>query len=296
MEYLWDPTVFSPEVHIAHYQNGSAPLVLAPRILEDFELVLVTHGRGRYAIPDRTIDYEAQSLIITPPYQRHAYLSLGGPVAHYAIHFDLSRGYSRQYRRGPEAWDEKAFLRYIDSRNGAQVEIPPYIPEVSDTFLKLFKEVIHRQEGLGRSQLSSVSLRLNSVMADLLALTIETCSGSRNRGRASQEERLSRAAYIMDTRYGEALRVSALAEAAGYADNYFSVEFARYYGLSPMEYLRERRILRAKELLRSTNLPIKEISGAVGFQDPLYFSKVFTKRNGISASRYRELAAPSADS
>jgi YesN/AraC family two-component response regulator len=49
-----------------------------------------------------------------------------------------------------------------------------------------------------------------------------------------------------------------------------------------------KRILLAKKLLRKTNSSIIEISNSVGYNDALYFSRIFKKKEGISPLAYRK--------
>ena len=58
-------------------------------------------------------------------------------------------------------------------------------------------------------------------------------------------------------------------------------------GMTPMQYITFLRITRAKELLRSTDYSIQEISSMVGYENPLYFSRIFKKQTGYSPSEYR---------
>ena len=57
--------------------------------------------------------------------------------------------------------------------------------------------------------------------------------------------------------------------------------------MSPMDYLQMIRIAKSKELLRE-NMPVKVVAQRVGFQDALYFSKIFKKIEGCSPREYRE--------
>ncbi len=57
---------------------------------------------------------------------------------------------------------------------------------------------------------------------------------------------------------------------------------------APARYIRDVRITKAKHLLRSTELPVAQVAFAVGFEDPLYFSRVFSKIIGKSPTQYRQ--------
>jgi AraC-like DNA-binding protein len=63
--------------------------------------------------------------------------------------------------------------------------------------------------------------------------------------------------------------------------------FRRIYRQTPHQYLVQQRIAGAKELLRTTDLPITEICFAVGFESLGSFSTLFSKVAGISPSAYR---------
>jgi transcriptional regulator GlxA family with amidase domain len=55
-------------------------------------------------------------------------------------------------------------------------------------------------------------------------------------------------------------------------------------GVSPINYLIEIRLKRAKDMLKNDNLTIKEVASAVGYQDAYHFSKSFKKLYGVSPS------------
>ena len=58
-------------------------------------------------------------------------------------------------------------------------------------------------------------------------------------------------------------------------------------GVNPQHTIMALARLRAKELLDNTHLSIKEVSWKLGFEDQLYFSRLFKKVSGISPSAYR---------
>ena len=62
--------------------------------------------------------------------------------------------------------------------------------------------------------------------------------------------------------------------------------FLKHKGLSLLQFLMHTRLNNAERLLNSTNLPIIEVSMLCGFADPLYFSRIFKKKIGMSPHNY----------
>lgn len=67
----------------------------------------------------------------------------------------------------------------------------------------------------------------------------------------------------------------------------FKREFKKEFNDSPNNYIIGKKLEKAKELLSLTDLPISEIAYEVGFQDPLYFTRLFKKKMNIAPSKYR---------
>jgi len=59
-------------------------------------------------------------------------------------------------------------------------------------------------------------------------------------------------------------------------------------GMTPGEFIRNIRLKRAAQLLRSTDLPITEVAVTVGFSTPSYFTRSFQQEYGMSPSNYRK--------
>jgi AraC-like DNA-binding protein len=57
-------------------------------------------------------------------------------------------------------------------------------------------------------------------------------------------------------------------------------------GLSPVDFIREMRIKRAKQLMESGEYNVSSVAYMTGFNDPKYFSKCFKKQFGMSPSEY----------
>lgn len=102
---------------------------------------------------------------------------------------------------------------------------------------------------------------------------------------------LRRARDHADRHYAEPLDLAELAGAAGVSKFHFLRCFAQTYGKTPAAYLAERRIERAQDLLRATNLTVTEICHLVGYSSLGSFSTKFRQFVGVSPSAYQELFA-----
>lgn len=90
-----------------------------------------------------------------------------------------------------------------------------------------------------------------------------------------------------DRHYREAIDLEQLAAVAMFSKWHFHRLFTVTYGVSPAAYLSERRIERAQDLLRSTNLTVTEVCHAVGFSSLGSFSSRFRAVVGETPSEYQ---------
>ncbi|MGM9652518.1 MAG: helix-turn-helix domain-containing protein [Eubacteriales bacterium] len=90
-----------------------------------------------------------------------------------------------------------------------------------------------------------------------------------------------------DAHYADAhLTLASLAAHMSYNPKYLSDCFSHAFGIGFREYVQSLRIQRACELMQNGLSSSKEIAGLIGFSDPLYFSKVFTRVMGASPQRH----------
>lgn len=93
-------------------------------------------------------------------------------------------------------------------------------------------------------------------------------------------------AYIAD-HLGEDLRLERLAGLAGMSRHHFSRAFKQATGRPPHRYVVEQRLTRAKDLLRSTTLPIADIAHEVGMSSQSHLTNTFRTKEGTTPARYR---------
>ena len=102
---------------------------------------------------------------------------------------------------------------------------------------------------------------------------------------------LRRARDFADRHYAEPLDLDGLAAAAGVSKYHFLRCFTATYGRTPALYLAERRIERAQDLLRTTNLTVTEVCMLVGYSSLGSFSSRFRELVGMSPSAYQAKSA-----
>ncbi len=105
---------------------------------------------------------------------------------------------------------------------------------------------------------------------------------------ASQHKIDASIEYIEKHYTDPALNLKTIASQSDISLIYFRKLFVKIYGMSPMHYVQQIRIERAKKLLTSDlAMSISEVADACGFSSVYYFSKAFHQTAGVSASRYR---------
>lgn len=84
------------------------------------------------------------------------------------------------------------------------------------------------------------------------------------------------------------LKLDQLAKLCNLSLTSFKRKFKSIYGDSPTHYINRRRLEKAKKLLKDSDLNISEIAYMTGFQDPLYFSRLFKNKMGVTPSHFRK--------
>jgi AraC-like DNA-binding protein len=91
----------------------------------------------------------------------------------------------------------------------------------------------------------------------------------------------------MHQHVGSGMNITDYARAFKIARSHFFTIFREAFDKSPIEVLTEIRMDRARDLLKNTDLSIREVAFASGYSDPLYFSRLFRRRMGMPPSKFR---------
>lgn len=166
---------------------------------------------------------------------------------------------------------------------GVRPESPVLFLGEDPRFPALFEEALEVMEhGYAPFQL----LHASRTLAYLLSLMI--CRAREHwREAPDTRQRISSCIAFMKQHLDRPLRLTALAAIAGLSPSYFNVRFRKATGYSCMDYLTQLRIHQACQWLDTTDWPVKTIAARLGYDDPFYFSRVFSSIRGLSPKEYR---------
>ena len=95
-------------------------------------------------------------------------------------------------------------------------------------------------------------------------------------------------AIVDDNLQSDVLSSVFLADVFCMSQRHFSRRVKQLTGLDVTHFIRSRRILKAVQLLKNTELPISEIYIKCGFESANYFTRVFHKQMGMTPTQYRK--------
>lgn len=98
---------------------------------------------------------------------------------------------------------------------------------------------------------------------------------------------LERAMRYLESRIDGSIQVSELAAMVQLSPSHLSALFRQATGNGPAAFHTGLKMTRARNLLDTTTLPVADVASAVGYSDPLYFSRHFRRVHGVSPSAYR---------
>ncbi|MDX8338885.1 AraC family transcriptional regulator [Draconibacterium sp. IB214405] len=255
-------TLYPPKEHPSEYyfewKNG--------RILHEFQLNYITEGTGVFENSYGKFQIKPGSLIIIFPNEWHRYrpLKKTGWVENYV---GFNGHIADQLLKHPTFSSRQPVIQcgiredIIDSHlkiiDLVEKERPGYQQIASGMVVKLLGYIVsvEKRKGFSGKQISKVIEEVRFLM----------------RQNADQEFDLEELARKHNVGY-----------------SYFRKMFKKYTGVSPGQYHLQLRIIRAKELLISTDKSIKEISLELGFQTIHYFSLIFKKKVGLTPTEFRK--------
>ena len=247
---------------------------LRPKGRLDYQLLYIVSGKGHFYFhgEDRVV-YAGRMVLIQPRQeQRYEYFGEDKPEV-YWVHFTGS--------------DVKNILRSYN----IPMDDPIFYSGASSTYSYLFKEMIHELQNckIGFEDLLAMYLR------QIFLLVQRTRQEERPTVSTYIQEEMEFARRYFNEHYNEPISIQEYAESRNMSVCYFQRNFKQIVKHTPMQYLLTIRVNNAASLLETTDYSMAEIAAIVGYEDPLYFSRLFRKIKGVSPRDYRNLVKDGAN-
>lgn len=229
------------------------------------ELFYVIGGKGNFLFRNETYSINPGDLIIVPPYLEHTEQSItGSPLEYYVLAID---GISFQ-EDGKEACTQ-IFCNFSTASF------------ITDLFEQILFEVRSSEYGS-----SSICQKLLEILIIRIIRAQHLRPVPATSVRMTKE--CAQIKEYLDTNYAEHITLDSLTRLTHMNKYYMAHSFAKYTGLSPIQYLNERRLETACRLLKETDYSVSDISSQTGFSSQSYFTQIFRKKYGITPIKFRQ--------
>lgn len=241
------------------------------------QLLLMHGGQARVEIDDRVIELDAPALVWIPALTVHGF-RFSPDTAGYVVTLDLV--WLRKLLGGlPGAWAELDHGRALALDAGQ----PP------------FTRLLPALQALADEYAGTARWRAQTIEGLLLAIAVQVARLPRlepMQGEATAEARaaqhLSRFRSQIELQYRHQPSLAALVAPIGITPAQMNRICRSHLNCSALELLHQRTLLEAKRELGYTTLQIQQISDALGFADPAYFTRFFRRLTGRSPRQWRD--------
>jgi len=252
------PPTKHPDAYMFDWNHG--------RILQEFQIIYITRGKGIFeskAVGRKRV--EEGTLLILFPGLWHRYMP------------DQRTGW-REHWISFNGIQPRIFKKYgILSPDNAVIDIG-----LEESMIRLYQQILELIEA------EKVGFRetITALSYQIIAHIIATEKSKKYSGKEI-ETIIQKAKAIMADRTDRQIQFEELAGELGVGYSWFRRMFRHHTGLAPIQYFLQLKLNKAKDLIVSTSLSVKEIAVITGFESQYYFSKFFKKRMGMSPIQLR---------
>jgi AraC family transcriptional regulator of arabinose operon len=249
---------------MGYYPHARGHRMQRPRH-DDNLLLYCVDGRGQLETQGHDYTIGSGDLMLLPQGLSHNYAaSRNDPWSIYWVHF--------------QGVSTRVFIDYLGYREGRPVVNAGVSPALLASFNSLLAV---RRTGYSSSAFVNAANQLRHLFTQFAMETSRT--------RAQRQGTLdldSIQAYMQDNIHQQ-LELEDLAAVAHLSKFHFSNRYKALTGYSPIKHFLHMKIEYACQLLDSSELSVKGIAAELGYPDPLYFSRLFSKTMGMSPRAYR---------
>lgn len=236
----------------------------------DYQIIYIASGVGHFHF-DKTENetiVPAGNIVLYRPKELQKYEYYGEDKTEvYWIHFTGS--------------DVKNILRKYGLKDKERI----FHVGSSMEYERIFKMIINE---LQRCQ-DNYEEMLSLLLTHLLIVFDRELSRKRVIANEYMDREMDNAVSYFSENYNKDISIEQYAESRGMSVSWFIRNFKKFTGTAPMQFIVSMRINNAQILLEQTNYTINEIAKIVGYDDQLYFSRLFRKQKGFSPSQYRKI-------
>ena len=236
------------------------------RALDCYQILYITEGSGYfYADPNKKIELKAGDMFILKPHVWHSY-------------FPKKESGWKEYWIGIQGIN-------IDNRfknNFFNPEQVIYRVGFRDDIVNLYEKALE----IAKKEKASYQQYLAGIANLILGIMMYS---DRNREFSVNEleTRINKAKLLIRENLTNNISLESIASEINMSYSWFRKIFKEYTGFSPANYIQEMKLQRAKNLLISSDLSIKEIAYSLNFDSISYFSSTFRKKTGYTPLQYR---------
>lgn len=167
-----------------------------------------------------------------------------------------------------------------------RLRVPPERQPVwTATIAAIETELADRRDGHRQAALAYLTL----LLVDVARLATDVV-GDLRRG---NETLLADVFDVIERQYAEPLSLRDVAGSVGVTAGYLTTLVRRRTGRTVVDWIIERRMAEARQLLTETDIPVNEIARRVGLPDPGYFARIFRRSHGTTPRAWRRGTKPS---
>lgn len=240
---------------------------LRPKGCLDYQLLYIAAGKGHFFFNNEDITLNAGQMVIYRPKEFQKYEYYGEDQTEvFWVHFTGS--------------DVKSMLR----KYGISDDLHYFYVGTSLEYQRLYKQMIQELQTCKENYQELCALLLQELFINIHRQIGSTIHKNRN----YFEHEIELAAKYFDENYNKEINIAEYAAEKGISTCWFIRNFKQVMGTTPMHYILSLRITNAQSLLETTSYNITEISSIIGYDNPLYFSRLFKKQKGVSPQEYRK--------
>lgn len=262
------PSAAVPELIMAGQQWGPRGQRIARHAHDVWEFYYQARGVSRWKTTVRAITLEPGGLFAVPPGMQHEMTAVEGDEHEYFFAALELLPALRRLGLSPEASPPP------------RLAVIPAAHAAGEAFRALVREI-----SLARP-LRDVGLRLA-----LDGLALEVLRWLKHPREESSltgmHPAVERAARLMEQDLAKNWRLETLAKLSGVSAGHLGVLFRREMGTSPIDFLLEKRMERARQLLQQGRLSVTRIAQDLGFSSSQHFAGIFRQRHGCAPTAFR---------